>query len=105
GDTRTALAARLYENYKRKGDESSDTSEKQRYYDRAVDVALTSAEQLKEAGRQANAAKIWKSITSSEDMTVLAIEKENQRHGQKALSTIYKQVKRSRQHFDEEIQR
>ncbi len=105
GDTRTALAARLYENYKRKGDESTSPTDKQRYYDRAVDIALTSAEQLKEAGRQANAAKIWKSITSNEDMTVMAIEKENQRHGQRALSTIYKQVKRSRQQFDEEIQR
>lgn len=105
GDTRTALAARLYEQYKTKADVSSDPNTKQVYYDKAVDIALTSAEQLKEAGRQANAAKIWKAITSSEDMTVMAIEKENQRQGQKVLESIYKQVKRSRTQIDSEIER
>lgn len=105
GDTRTALAARLYEKYKRQADESSDPLVKSQNYDKAVDIALTSAEQLKEAGRQTNAAKIWKAITANEDMTVLAMEKENQRQGRYFLQPIYDQVKRSRQQFDAELRK
>jgi hypothetical protein len=105
GDTRTALAARLYENYKGKADQSSDPATKQLYYDKAVDIALTSAEQLKEAGRQTNAAKIWKAITSNEDMTVLAIEKENQRQNMKAIESIAPEVRKSQEQFDAEVRK
>jgi hypothetical protein len=105
GDTRTALAARLYERYKETADTASDPQIKSRYYDKAVDIALTSAEQLKEAGRQTNAAKIWKAITQSEDMTVLAIERENQRQGTELISPIYKEVRQSQEQFEEQVRK
>lgn len=105
GDTRTALAARLYENYKNQADKSTDIPTQQRLYNKAVDIALVSANQLKEAGRQANAAKIWKAITSDEDMTVLAIEKQNKQVAQNLIQPIQKEVSQSRQQFDEEVRR
>jgi hypothetical protein len=105
GDTRTALSARLYENYKNRADATTDLQEKQRLYDKAVDVALTSAEFLKESGRASNAAKIWKQITSSEDMTVLAIEKENKRQAKQIIAPIQKEVTMASAAFDEQIRK
>jgi len=105
GDTRTALSARLYENYKNRADATTDLQEKQRLYDKAVDVALTSAEFLKESGRASNAAKIWKQITSSEDMTVLAIEKENKRQAKQIIAPIQKDVTMASAAFDEQIRK
>ncbi len=105
GDTRTALAAKLYDSYKQTADQSTDPETKRINYDKAVDIALTSADQLKEAGRQTNAAKIWKQITSNEDMTVLAMEKEVQRQSKKILQPIQEKVTKSRDEFDAEIQR
>lgn len=103
GDTRTALAAKLYESYKQTADQATDPETKRINYDKAVDIALTAAEQLKESGRQVNAAKIWKAITSNEDMTVMAIEKEQRRYGEKMIEGISKQVKKSRKQFDEQV--
>lgn len=105
GDTRTAIAARLYEKYKREADESNDPQVKAEKYDKAVDIALTSAEQLKESGRQVNAAKIWKAITASEDMTVMAIEKEHQRQAKKLTDPIQPQIDEAHMEFDEQIRR
>lgn len=104
-DTRTAIAAKLYERWKRRGDEATDEIEKQTAYNRAIDIALASAEQLKEAGRGVNAAKIWKQITATEDMMVMAVEKEVQKQQQAALSPIADQVAKTREQIDEEIRR
>lgn len=105
GDTRTALAAKLYERYKIQADAATDNGTKQKLYDRAVDIALTSAEQLKEAGRQTNAAKIWKAITSSEDMTVLAMEKETAKQAKKLIEPIQGKIDVAREQFDEQIRK
>lgn len=105
GDTRTALSARLYENYKNRADASTDLQEKKRFYDKAVDVALTSAEFLKESGRASNAAKIWKQITASEDMTVLALEKENKQIAKQLIAPIQKEVTKASADFDEQIRK
>lgn len=105
GDTRTALAAKLYEKYKNDADSTSDPQEKQRLYNKAVDIALVAADQAKEAGRAVNANKIWKLITSDEDATVIALEKENKKVATQLIEPIQKQVLKTKQQFDEEIRR
>lgn len=104
-DTRTAMAARLYERYKNDADAATDPQMKASLQNKAVDIALFGANQAKEAGRAVNANKIWKEITSDEDMTVLALEKENQATAQKLIEPIQQQVTQSKEQFDEQVRR
>lgn len=105
GDTRTTLAAKLYEKYKNDADNEKNPEEKQRLYNKAVDIALAAADQAKEAGRAVNANKIWKLITSDEDVTVIALEKENKKVATQLIEPIQKQVLKTKQQFDDEIRR
>lgn len=104
-DTRTAMAARLYERYKNDADAAINTLEKQNLSNKAVDIALFGANQAKEAGRAVNANKIWKAITADEDMMVLAMEKENQATAQKLIEPIQQQVTQTKEQFDEQVRR
>lgn len=104
-DTRTAMAARLYERYKGEADAATDPQAKASLQNKAVDIALFGANQAKEAGRAVNANKIWKEITSDEDMTVLALEKENQATAQKLIEPIQQQITQSKEQFDEQVRR
>lgn len=104
-DTRTAMAARLYERYKGEADAATDSQQKSSLYNKAVDIALFGANQAKEAGRAVNANKIWKAITSDEDLMVLALEKENQATAQKLIEPIQQQVTQSKEQFDEQVRR
>lgn len=105
GDTRTALAARLYERYKDEGDRTTDQAEKDRLHNKAVDIALFGAEQAKEAGRAVNANKIWKAITADEDMTVLALEKENRKIAEKLTTDNQKDADQLKTSFEEQVRR
>lgn len=105
GDTRTALSAKLYESYKDQADQTTDPKQKQQLYNKAVDVALFAADFAKEAGRAANAAKIWKAVTSTEDMTVMAMEKEQQRAAQQVLAPIQPQLAKTREQFEAEVRK
>jgi hypothetical protein len=104
-DTRTALAARLYERYKTEADAATDTVVKQTLYNKAVDIALFGANQAKEAGRAVNANKIWKAITADEDLMVLAMEKENQNVAKQIIAPIQQEVVQTKQQFDEQVRR
>jgi len=78
GDTRVVLSGKLYETYAANGQNV-----------KAVDVAIWAENFLMQAGRAANAGKFWKMITSSgEDQIVLAIERQQQRNQDSALTDI-----------------
>lgn len=78
GDTRVVLSGKLYETYAASGQNV-----------KAVDMAIWAENFLMQAGRAANAGKFWKMITSSgEDQIVLAIERQQQRNQESALTDI-----------------
>jgi len=78
GDTRVVLSGKLYETYAATGQNV-----------KAVDMAIWAENFLMQAGRTANAGKFWKMITSSgEDQIVLAIERQQQRNQEYALTDI-----------------
>lgn len=77
-DQRVVISGKLYENYVDNGQNV-----------KAVDIAIWAENLLMQAGRAANAGKFWKMITSSgEDQIVLAIERQQQRNQQSALTDI-----------------
>lgn len=88
-DTRTALAASLFDRYSKAAESTTDPELAQRYRNKAVSIALFGSEHAKELGRGVNAAKLWKRILGSGEETVsLAIEKGIASEREKALGSI-----------------
>ena len=106
GGTRGALAANLYQRYKQQAESSTDAAEKENLYNKAADIAVWTAQNLTKQGQETSiAGKIWKSITSNEDLTVIALEKSVQKSQQKALQPIQQDVQTSKSQFNQEIER
>lgn len=93
GGTRATLAANLYERYK-----ASDR------FNEAADIAVWAAQNLTKSGQEtAIAGKIWKSIMSNEDLTVLALEKQNYQEASRRLAPIRDRITVTRDQLDAQI--
>jgi hypothetical protein len=106
GGTRGALAANLYEDYKKKAEASENTDEKASLYNKAADIAVWAAQNLTKSGQEtAIAGKIWKSIMSNEDLMVTALEKQNAAQQAKVLAPIREDVQMSKSQIEAEIRK
>jgi len=106
GGTRGALAANLYEDYKKQAEAATTPEEKASFYDKAADIAVWTAQNLTKAGQEtAIAGKIWKSIMSNEDLLVTALEKQNKAQAAKAIDPIRQEVQQSKEQIEAEIRK
>lgn len=106
GGTRGALAANLYQQYKQQAESTTDAGEKAQMYDKAADIAVWAAQNLTKQGQEtAIAGKIWKSITSNEDLLTIALEKSVKRAQQQVIQPIQQDVQTSKVQFNQEVER
>jgi hypothetical protein len=103
---RATLAANLYQDYKAQAEATTDQAQKNQFHEKAADIGIWAAQNLTKHGQEtAIAGKIWKAILQDEDISTIALERENLQVAKKLIKPIQQQVTQSKEQFDDQVRK